>query len=212
VIFLGGDKRLKGLHFLLEAWKDLAPTGTRLLLIGSGTENPDLQRGGTTDSTVVWCGFQPREKVIELLAESRLLVFPSLGYEGFPMALLEAFSVRTPVVVPNHGAFPSLVSHLENGLLFTPGDVSSLAETLRMGISSNEESWSRWSKNAYDKYRHAYTDVHNYEQLISIYQQTIASFQASRNGPSISENAVHTELLEGLDSAKSGAEYGSVRD
>jgi glycosyltransferase involved in cell wall biosynthesis len=212
VIFLGGDKRLKGLHLLLDAWKRVAPAGIRLLLIGSGTEKPDIRQSYASDSSVVWCGFQPREKVMEYLAESRLLVFPSLAYEGFPMALLEAFSVRTPVVVPNHGAFPSLVSHLENGLLFEPGDLSSLVATLHTGLTSDEGSWSRWSENAYNKYLDAYTDVHNYEQLISIYQQTIAAFEASRNGPSVRDGRSPTELLDRLDGTTSVAKYDSVPD
>jgi len=179
IVFLGGDKRLKGLHLLLEAWSLAAPLETRLLIVGHGCEKPISQLPAFSDPKFVWCGFQPREKVIELLAESRFLVFPSLAYEGFPMALLEAFSVHTPVVVPNHGAFPSLVTHLENGLLFKPGSVNSLAENLSKGIDATEESWLRWSQNAYDKYRNAYTEVHNYEQLVSIYRQTIASFKAA---------------------------------
>jgi glycosyltransferase involved in cell wall biosynthesis len=184
VMFVGGDQLGKGLHLLLEAWTNLAPVGTRLLVSGPGTDNPDLRRRHEGDASIVWCGFQPREKVIENLASSRFLVLPSTVYEGCPMALLEAFAMGTPVVVPNHGAFPSFVSQFQEGLLFSPGDASSLAEMLHIGITSSAEVWSRWSESARLKHLRDYTDVSNYERLISIYRQTIASFRASRSGRS----------------------------
>ena len=42
--------------------------------------------------------------MIQIIGESRWLALPSLAYENFPMAVLEAFSVGTPVIVPDHGA------------------------------------------------------------------------------------------------------------
>jgi glycosyltransferase involved in cell wall biosynthesis len=179
-IFVGDISRHKGVHLLLEAWKSSAENGNRLVLIGDGPDRADLERRYSADSSVAWYGFQPHDKVIENLATSRLLVLPSLCYENLPLVALEAFSVGTPVIAPNHGPFPSFMSHQEEGLLFLPGDASSLAATLRAGLDSPDGEWTRWSKNASIKYLREFTASCNYDQLISIYQETIECFRGTR--------------------------------
>jgi glycosyltransferase involved in cell wall biosynthesis len=176
VIFVGGISRHKGLHLLLEAWRDIRPTGYRLLVIGEGPERVALQREHAADASVVWCGSLPHEKVLDHLASSKLLALPSLCYENLPVAVLEALSLGTPVVVPDHGAFPSLISHLEDGLLFTAGDASSLAESLRIGLRLTDAEWVQCSEHAHNKYLDKYTDAGNYVQLMSIYEHATEHF------------------------------------
>ena len=105
--------------------------------------------------------------------DSHWTIHEDIFYENFPVVVLEAWSVGTPVVVPDHGAFPSLVSHLEDGLLFSSGDAVALAQVLRTALSSSEHEWPRWSINARKKYITDYTELRNYQQLISIYQKAI---------------------------------------
>lgn len=181
VIFAGAIDRFKGVHLLLEAWARLSSTdGRQLAIVGDGPERAKLERQFCDQKTIVWHGALNRNEVVALIGSSRLLVSASLGYENFPMTVLEAFSVGTPVVVPNHGSFAAVVTSGHEGLLFSPGNVDSLTETLQRAITAEASEWSRWSTNARSRFLSDYTESVNYDQLISIYEKARDCFRASR--------------------------------
>ena len=50
--------------------------------------------------------------------------------EGFPYVIPEGGRMRLPTISSNVGGIPSLVEDEKNGLLFSPGDVDTLAKDL----------------------------------------------------------------------------------
>lgn len=46
------------------------------------------------------------------------------------MTAMEALGLGVPVVAPEHGAFPYLIRHRENGMLYRPDDVAELARCI----------------------------------------------------------------------------------
>jgi len=201
IVFAGWMNRLKGLHLLLEAWSTLAPAGHELMLIGEGPERSALVRRFAATPNITWCGPQPRDKVVHLVATSQWLIQPSLAYENFPMSVVEAFSVGTPVIVPNHGSFSKMVSNGGEGFFFSAGDIPSLANTVREAINMQESPWMRLSANAREKFLREYSDLTNYEQLMAVYQKAINCFEASRGhiGPvrlAKSGTSIETRLKE----------------
>jgi len=194
VIFVGKISVEKGVHLLLQAWREAhLSAASRLLLIGDGPDRADLEQRSGEDSSIVWWGRQPREQVTAAIARSRMLALPSLCYENCPMAVLEAFSVGTPVLVPDHGPFPELVSHQKDGLLFSSGNASSLADALRAGLNASAKVWSAWSRGARNKYLAEYTDSLNYEHLMSIYNQTIDQFRVAQSQARDSGRLLHSK-------------------
>jgi len=189
-IFAGRIARFKGVHLLLEAWTGLASAGHQLLMVGDGPDRVELERRFAAQANIVWCGNQPREKVIDLIAASRWLVLPSLAYENFPMSVLEALSAGTPVIVPNQGAFAAMVSDGVEGLLFPGGDAASLSTALRAALDADEGAWRRWSENARNKHLTEYAAQSNYAQLMFIYREAAESFQR------IKDRARHPEVAE----------------
>lgn len=181
-VFAGQIARFKGIHLLLEAWCNVALKEYRLILVGDGEDRAELQERYRNIDNIIWYGGQPRDTVIKLIAESRWVVLPSLVYENFPMSVLEAFSVGTPVIVSNHGALAAIVSHEFEGLLFTPGDVASLMSTLRFAQGA-ENRWLSWSIAARHKYSQNYTDQANYEQLLAIYRKATDISQGRHVAP-----------------------------
>jgi glycosyltransferase involved in cell wall biosynthesis len=203
IVFAGEIARPKGVHLLLDAWSGLAPKGHHLIMLGDGPDRAELERRHSGDSSVVWCGTQSREKVIETVGCSHWLVLPSLAYENFPMSVLEALSVGTPVIVPDHGAFAAMVSDKKEGLLFSARNIASLAATLRFALDATEDEWTQWSSNARRKYLSEYTDQANYLQLMSIYRQAAGLFEATRtqaNGVQSRKAAASAAGPEGQDS------------
>jgi glycosyltransferase involved in cell wall biosynthesis len=170
VVFAGAISRPKGVHLLLQAWAKVSPAGCNLILFGDGAARAELEREYAKVPGIEWRGAQSRQEVLDTLAASQWLVLPPLFYENCPMVIPEAFSVGTPVIVPNHGAFPAFVTHSRDGLLFAPGDADSLANTLGAALSASDDVWLRWSENARATHRRTFTEAHNYEQLISVYR------------------------------------------
>jgi glycosyltransferase involved in cell wall biosynthesis len=180
-VFAGAIVRAKGIHLLLDAWARLTPTVHQLMIVGNGSDRTEFEKRHSGISNIIWCGSLPREKVIGLLAASNWLILPSLAYENFAMSVLEAFSVGTPVIVPNHGAFASIVTEGREGLLFSAGETAALTATLEKALSADPATWSQWSAGARNKFLREYTAQTNYEQLIAIYRRAIERFQAERS-------------------------------
>lgn len=183
-VFAGWMTRAKGLHLLLQAWQKICPAGYELFIIGDGPERAYLESSCAasfaTDMRLVWLGPQPRRKVLELVSASRYVVVPSLSYENFPMSVLEALSAGTPVIAPDHGAFPRILSNNCEGLLFSASDSTSLENALRAALAAPESVWTRWSVNARNKFLREYTEQGNYAQLMAIYEKAISFFQQER--------------------------------
>ncbi len=169
-LFAGAMMASKGVHLLLEAWSSAGLEDFELSLIGDGPERKPLAQKFAHLGSIVWCGQLEREQILERMAESRVLVFPSLAYENCPMVVLEALSVGTPVVSANHASLASIVRHQHEGLLFQTGDMQALASALREALRADGPAWSRWSSAARQTHAERFSDAANYTQLISIYR------------------------------------------
>lgn len=56
----------------------------------------------------------------KILANSKALILPTQLYEGFPMSIVEAYSVGTPVIGSNIGNVKSVIEERITGVIFTP--------------------------------------------------------------------------------------------
>jgi len=181
VVFAGGISRSKGVHLLLEAWgiASLQVEGFNLLLIGDGPDRKELEQRYGQLPRVTWCGRLSQSDVLEHMAASRILVFPSLAYENCPMVLLEAMSVATPVVAANHSGLQTIVRHQREGLLFEACDPQALAAALQDALLADNSTWSGWSRAARRAQVERYSEDANYDQLIAIYHRAIQSSSAA---------------------------------
>ena len=169
MVFIGFIRKEKGIDLLLDAWKRARPNGYRLLLLGEGPDRKELQRQYAGDESIAWMGQRTNTEVAQVLAESKYIVIASRWYEGFPMALLEAFSAGTPAIVPDHAAFPEMLERGQCGFLFEPSSAESLADALRLAGTAPENEWCEQSAAAFKKAAQ-YTSASNYDLLMEIYE------------------------------------------
>jgi glycosyltransferase involved in cell wall biosynthesis len=108
----------------------------------------------------------------EEIARARLLLLPSVCFEGFPMVVREAFAFGTPVAVSNIGPLPSIVRQGENGVVFAPGDPQSLLGVVRSAWETAGEL-ERLSVGARQSFEALYTEEVNYRMLMAIYAQAM---------------------------------------
>lgn len=170
-LFVGRLSPEKGLDTLFSAWSLLAGK-LPLKVVGDGPLGSQVARASQELEGVEWLGKQPREKVLEIMKDASLLVFPSTWYEGFPMTLVEAFAVGLPVVASRLGSMASLVNHGRTGLLFSPGLGQELADAIT-GLLANPARLAEMRRAARREYEDKYTAARNYEQLMSIYDDAI---------------------------------------
>jgi len=97
------------------------------------------------NSTIFWIKYQAKEKVTDLVASARLLIYPSF-YEGFGFPPLEALKSNTPVLCSN---IPTLREILKNHVSFADnGNVDSFYIILKKftQITKNENKLLKKSK------------------------------------------------------------------
>ena len=102
----------------------------RLLLAGGGSLEEEARRHAArlrVDDRVHFLGV--RTDVPDLLSACDLFAMAA-GWEGSPMAVIEAMAAGLPVVATAVGGIPELVEHGATGLLVPPGDTAALAESL----------------------------------------------------------------------------------
>jgi colanic acid/amylovoran biosynthesis glycosyltransferase len=126
----------KGLEFGIRALRELLNTrpgvSFRYDIIGEGPLRARLQQlidELQLGSRVRLLGAQSQEDVVRALAESDLLLAPSVA-EALPVSLMEALAAGLPVLATQVGSVDQIVQHGISGYLVPPGDIPALCRRL----------------------------------------------------------------------------------
>ncbi|MFS8910586.1 glycosyltransferase [Synechococcus sp. H60.3] len=114
----------KRVDLAIAACKQL---GRRLVVVGEGPELPRLKQ--LAGPQVEFLPHQPQDRLQELLANCRLLLFP--WEEDFGLVPVEAQACGRPVVALNWGGTRETVIHGQTGILIPEASVEALVEGLR---------------------------------------------------------------------------------
>lgn len=165
-IFVGRLDKLKGVDVLLEAWNRMGVQAPKLLICGTGPME-SWCRGYIDENnltTVEMMGFVPNTESRELIANSRALILPTQWYEGFPMTIVEAYSVGIPVVGSDMGNVGSLI---ENGV--TGWKFNAQSPEMLMKMVKNTEMGQFCAEEIIRIYQKYYSMEENYKELLEIY-------------------------------------------
>ena len=132
----------KGLHVLVDAFIRLKQLphmdATELVVAGwlgkrhqpyAETQFAKLQAAGL-EGSYRYLGTVDRAQKVQLLAQLHLLSVPTIYPEPKGLYVLESLAAGVPVVQPNHGAFPELLTATGGGRLVPPQQPEALALTL----------------------------------------------------------------------------------
>jgi len=133
IAFQGRLVTTKGVRLLLEAARILREQGQpfELLIIGDGPERAALEqivREAQLDAQVRFAGRLDGAQLHAALAESSVIVVPSLGGEVFGLVVAENMLRGLPVVASDLGAFVEVLD--DAGFTFRNGDAAALAAAL----------------------------------------------------------------------------------
>lgn len=172
-VYIGRLDEIKGINFLIEAWKDI-DENIELYVIGTGPEKEKIKKFIEKNNikNVKMLGFMQRNKIFDIIQKSRAVVVPSNWNEPFGMVIIEAFSKGVPIIASKIGSIPYIVDHNVNGILVDPGDKLKLKESINNIFYDNKLN-KALGKNAYNKFNEYYTDIVNYNRLIEIYEELV---------------------------------------
>jgi glycosyltransferase involved in cell wall biosynthesis len=139
-LFVGRLSPEKGPELLPPAWSKLSAS-IPLEIVGDGPSRAALEgdcaRLGL--QSIHMAGWVDRSAVAELLRSARFLIVPSTCYEGFPLAIAEAYGCGVPVIASGHGGLAEIVRDGFTGIHFRPGDAADLAAKVDWAWSHPQE-------------------------------------------------------------------------
>ncbi|MDA2932728.1 glycosyltransferase family 4 protein [Acidobacteria bacterium AH-259-D05] len=140
VSYLGRLVSRKGVIFLVEAFRRLAPAAynVHLLIGGRGPEEVALRslvKRQNLEEFVTFCGYVPGHEIGAFYAASDIFVLPSVvdssgDTEGLGVVLLEAMANGLPVVATRVGGIPDVVVEGQTGFLVEQRNPVQLAQRM----------------------------------------------------------------------------------
>ena len=170
-VFAGRLDKLKGIDILLKAWKQMGAKAPKLIVCGTGPMEKWCKEFAKSNKlNVEFKGCVPNAEVLKIVASSKALVLPTQWYEGFPMSIVEAFSVGTPVICSDLGNAGSIVEEKITGFKFQYNESDSLKCVIKEFESYDIKLLQQ---SAYGKYRRYFDQNRNYEMFQTIYKKNL---------------------------------------
>lgn len=127
ILFLARIVPEKGLHYLIEAFKNI-DTDKKLVVAGGishSSEYAEKVRKMADDERIIFTGFVEGEELWELFSNCRLYVLPS-DVEGMPLTLLEAMNCGAECLVSDIETTKNVIG--DYGYTFKKGDIADLQQ------------------------------------------------------------------------------------
>lgn len=172
ILYLGRLVPEKGVHYLIEAYKQIKTT-KKLVIAGGGSNSQDyveyLKQLAQEDDRVSFTGFVQGRLLEELYSNAYVYCLPS-DLEGMPLSLLEALSYGACCLTSDIPECAEVVQ--EHGLTFRKGDVQDLQQQLALLCDEAE---------LVQKYRSEAADFvlqhHSWDKVV---QETLTLYEKSR--------------------------------
>ncbi|MBN2642773.1 MAG: glycosyltransferase family 4 protein [Victivallales bacterium] len=138
---VGAMEPRKGQIILLQAVKRLLDSGKlpniHVMFVGEGPDEAMLKAVTAAYALEEHVSFFPFTNEPNYVFERMdMLAFPSLYKEGLPNVLLEAMSMKVPVIATNMTGIPEVVFNGETGYLTDPGNVEQFSDAMEKVWSS----------------------------------------------------------------------------
>lgn len=133
ILYAGTVNARKGYRDMIEAFAIIAKDFPDWQIVFAG--NGEIEQGKTLakefeiSRQTVFLGWVSGKAKDKAFKEASIFCLPSYA-EGFPMAVLDAWSYGLPVITTPVGGIPDVAKDGENLLLFNPGDVAALAKQM----------------------------------------------------------------------------------
>jgi len=171
-LYVGTIREYKGILVLLEAWKKMGNIPLKI----AGEIPPEskwLKAHMPSNQNIEFLGSLSMQETLDTMKKAKCVIVPSICYETFARAIIEAYACGVAVIASDIGALRERVIDGQTGFLFRPGD----AEDLRHKVTEffrNEEMVKKLGQNARELYEKEYTASINYQLLLAVYNKILS--------------------------------------
>jgi glycosyltransferase involved in cell wall biosynthesis len=178
ITYLGRVAPNKGHEYFVEALGHLSDEVRGVMVGGipdeaARTLRDQAERAGCADRLEL-LGWASRDEVLELFDRTSVFVFPSLWPETLGIVGIEALSRGVPVVASDVGGVREWLEDGENGFVVSPKDAQAIAASVRR-LLGNEERLLAFGRRGINTVRERFLPAPHVDQLISLYESSIAS-------------------------------------
>ncbi len=146
-LFVGSFSQRKGISYLLQAFKELENEGENISLTMAGRGIMDYELVKSYDLKCLETHVNlPLEKLVELMQESDVFVFPSIC-EGFGLVLIQAMATGMPLITTYNTSGPDFIEEGKDGFLIEAQDVEAIKNKVRYFLQNPDEV-KRMGQNA----------------------------------------------------------------
>lgn len=169
ILFLGRLVPEKGIHYLIEAFRQIK-TDKKLVIAGGSSDTnryvQQLRETAAEDARITFCGFVQGQKLQELYSNAYIYTLPS-DVEGMPLSLLEAMSYGNCCLVSDIPECAEVVE--EHAAVFPHSNVDALRELLQT-LCDNPEAVADYKSGA----RQFICEKYNWDRIVD---QTLELYQ-----------------------------------
>ena len=136
-LFIGRISQFKGVHLLINAFKELEPNRAELHIYGQADDldyEQSLRQSSDSIANIHWNGILAHSDVVHTMLDYDALCLCSTFSEMSPLVIQEAFSAGLPVIASNVYGNAEQIKHEVNGLLFDFNDIDDLKKQLNRCI------------------------------------------------------------------------------
>ena len=169
IIFAGRLSKEKGILTLLDVAKKL-PSNVHLIILGTGPEQNAVISSATTQLNIHYLGYQQKNRTIELIRGSDLLVQPSLA-EGISSTLLEAMACKTPIVATRVGGNKEVLENDKSAILVEPDNPQIMMDKIH-DLLNDEKKTSELKEQAFKQVQN-YDWSHVGNLYLNIYESLL---------------------------------------
>lgn len=174
ILYMGTVSRHKGVRYLVSAFLKQSDAADRLEIVGGGDEELETCRQlAAGDGRIRFIGFLSGREKEAAFQRANIVAVPSIWYENSPVVIYESLARGKAVIASRIGGIPELVRDHDNGLLFEPRDVDSLAACLKI-LSTDAGLLDLLSRNARESARQ-FSSAKHVSGLLDIYRALLSS-------------------------------------
>lgn len=175
-VYIGRLSDEKGIRTLIEAWNDPGLNEIPLHIYGDGPLRNIVE--GLGKNNIIYKGKVDHKSCVYAISRARMLIMPSLWFEGFPIVLLSAIFCRTPILASRIGTLAEIIEEYGVGFLFETGS----PESLRSAIMSHFNSLDKLSicqSNAASAFKLVFGPHSSMQKLVKLYRSVISNFNST---------------------------------
>ena len=134
-VYVGRISYAKGVHYLLNAFKDLKRTDYKLILVGQNFDNFNFDK---TDKNIEYLGYKSHNELANILSESDINITASL-FDGFALTVLEGFAFNLPVICTTNVGIKDYIIEGKNGFVVEAFNSNCIKEKVEFLLNNKDK-------------------------------------------------------------------------